>query len=73
LQKHPDIKPKLKQVLQKLQADPFHPSLRLRALGGLTGLHAVSLTLSYRLTLTLQLSDKEITLLDIGSHDEVYR
>lgn len=74
LQKHPDIKPKFKQVLEKLQADPFDPSLRLHGLSGqLTGLHAVSLTFSYRLTLTLQLTDKEIILLDIGSHDEVYR
>ncbi len=27
---------------------------------------------SYRITLTLQITEHEILLLDIGSHDEVY-
>lgn len=74
LRKHPELLPKFKQVLEKLQNDPFDPSLRLHALSGqLTGLQAVSLTHSYRLTLTLQMTEREIILLDIGSHDEVYR
>ena len=37
------------------------------------GIQAVSLTYDYRITLTVIVTDKEITLLDIGSHDEVYR
>ena len=49
-------------------------SLRLHPLSGeLEGLHAVSLTYVYRITLTLRITKKEIVLLDIGSHDEVYR
>jgi mRNA-degrading endonuclease YafQ of YafQ-DinJ toxin-antitoxin module len=36
-------------------------------------LHAVSIGYSYRLTLTLKLAEREIILLDIGSHDDVYR
>lgn len=73
-QKHPALTPKFKQVLEKLSADPFDPGLRLHALSGqLEGLHAVSLTYSFRLTLTLRITEKEIVLLDIGSHDEVYR
>ena len=39
----------------------------------LEGLHAVSVTHAYRITLTLRVTKKEIVLLDIGSHDEVYR
>ena len=35
-------------------------------------MQAVSLTYSYRTTLTLQITEHEILLLDIGSHDEVY-
>jgi len=35
-------------------------------------MQAVSLTYSYRITLTLQITEHEILLLDIGSHDEVY-
>jgi hypothetical protein len=33
----------------------------------------VSLTYAYRITLTLVISERTITLLDIGSLDEVYR
>jgi mRNA-degrading endonuclease YafQ of YafQ-DinJ toxin-antitoxin module len=35
--------------------------------------HTVSLTYSYRIVLILRLDENEITLLDVGSHDDVYR
>jgi mRNA-degrading endonuclease YafQ of YafQ-DinJ toxin-antitoxin module len=41
--------------------------------GALAGTQAVSVTHSYRLTLILQITEREIVLLDIGAHDEVYR
>lgn len=70
--KHPDLKPRFAKVLNDLQHDPFQPGLGLHPLSGkLAGCHAVSLTYSYRITLTLLITDKEIVLLDIGSHDEV--
>jgi mRNA-degrading endonuclease YafQ of YafQ-DinJ toxin-antitoxin module len=73
LTRHPDLRPRLAETLEKLRADPFEPSLRLHPLTGkLEGLQAVSLTYSYRITLTLQITEHEILLLDIGSHDEVY-
>lgn len=34
---------------------------------------AISLTYAYRIILVIVLTKREITLLDIGSHDEVYR
>ena len=72
--KHPDLKAKFVKLIEDLQVDPFQPNLALHSLSGkLTGLHAVSLTYSYRITLTLMVTEKEIILLDIGSHDEVYR
>ncbi len=72
--KHPDLKSRFTEIVKVLQADPFQPQLALHPLSGkLTGLHAISLTYSYRITLTLMVSKKEIILLDIGSHDEVYR
>jgi len=41
--------------MAQLRADPFEPSLRLHPLTGkLEGMQAVSLTYSYRITLTLQ-------------------
>ncbi len=71
---HPELKKQLAKVLRGLAADPFKPHLRLHALKGeLEGLHAASLTHSYRVTLTLRVTKKEIVLLDIGTHDEVYR
>jgi len=72
--KHPDLKPHFARVVADLQNDPFQPLLALHPLcGKLAGCHAVSLTYSYRITLTLLITEKEIILLDIGSHDEVYR
>ena len=72
--KHPDLRQRFAEVLGDLQKDPYQPSLELHALSGkLAGCYAVSLTYSYRITLTLMVSEKEIILLDIGSHDEVYR
>ena len=72
--KHPDLKPVFAEVLRDLQKDPFQPHLGLHPLRGkLAGCHGVSLTHGYRITVTLLITDKEIILLDIGSHDEVYR
>ncbi|MCL5979573.1 MAG: plasmid stabilization protein [Gammaproteobacteria bacterium] len=73
LTKHPDLRPRFIETMEQLSADPFQPSLRLHPLTGkLQGMQAVSLTYSYRITLTVQITGHEILLLDIGSHDEVY-
>ena len=71
---HPELLQRLARVLRDLEADPFQPHLRLHPLKGeLAGLHAVSVTYAYRITLTLRIARREIVLLDIGTHDEVYR
>jgi len=73
LARPPDLRPRLTETLEKLRADPFEPGLRLHPLTGkLQGMQAVSLTYSYRITLILQITEHEILLLDIGSHDEAY-
>lgn len=73
IQNHGELKIKFANILRDLERDPFQPHLKYHQLGGkLKGIQAVSLTDSYRITLTVVISDKEITLLDIGSHDEVY-
>ena len=73
LTRHLDLRPRFIETMAQLRADPFEPSLRLHPLTGkLQGMQAVSLTYSYRITLTLQITEHEILLLDIGSHDEVY-
>jgi len=73
LTKHPDLRDPFSRILTQLSEDPFQPNLRLHGLSGkLSGLQAVSLTYSYRITLLMQVADHEILLIDIGSHDEVY-
>jgi len=70
---HPEIRLRLAQVFRDLETDPFQAHLRLHPLSGdLAGLHAVSVTFTYPITLTLRLAAGEIILLDIGTHDEVY-
>ena len=74
VRRHPELRARFVAVLRDLEQDPFQPHLKLYILGGkLKGIQAVSLTFDYRITLTVMVMDKEITLLDIGTHDEVYR
>lgn len=73
LKKHPDLKSQYLKTLKLLEANPFHPSLRLHALAGrLQGLHSVSINLSYRITLELIVRDGDIVLIKVGDHDQVY-
>jgi addiction module RelE/StbE family toxin len=71
---HPALKKKVAGILRDLEKDPFQPHLDYHHLGGKqAGIQAVRITDSYRITLTVMITHKEIILLDIGSHDEVYR
>ena len=73
LKKHPDLRQHYLKTLQLLEANPFHASLRLHALSGkLQGLHAVSINLSYRITLELLIQDEQIIPVNVGDHDAVY-
>lgn len=74
LKQHPDLREKFAAILADLERDPFQPHLRYHHLDGkLKGVQAISITSTYRLTLTLLITEREINLLDLGSHDEVYR
>jgi mRNA-degrading endonuclease YafQ of YafQ-DinJ toxin-antitoxin module len=74
VKRHPGLKKKVALILRDLEKDPFLPHLDYHHLGGKqTGVQAVSVTDSYQITLTVIITKKEITLLDIGSHDEVYK
>lgn len=74
LASHPDLGPKVAAILRDLESDPFQPHLKFHHLtGALKGGQAVGITHSYRITLTVMVADREIILLDICSHDEVYR
>ncbi|WP_133511104.1 type II toxin-antitoxin system YafQ family toxin [Candidatus Thiosymbion oneisti] len=74
VQRYPDLRMKLAAVLRDLESDPFQPHLKYHSLRGrLKGFQAVSVTYSHRIILTIESTEQEIVLLDIGSHDEVYR
>ncbi len=61
-------------MLLLLEANPLHPSLRLRARQGKPkGLHSVSINLSRRSTIELLIDDNRIIPIAIGDHDSVYR
>jgi len=74
IKRHPELKDKFAAVLRDLVNNPFQPHLKYHQLGGnLKDIQAVSITYSYRITLTIILTDREIILLDVGSHNDVYR
>jgi mRNA-degrading endonuclease YafQ of YafQ-DinJ toxin-antitoxin module len=73
LSRHPDLTLQYQRTLELLEINPFHPSLRLHQLKGkLADLHAVSINISYRITLELIIKEKEIILVSVGTHEEVY-
>jgi mRNA-degrading endonuclease YafQ of YafQ-DinJ toxin-antitoxin module len=70
---HPTLKPKYKKTLLLLQANPFHPSLRLHKLkGNLSDFYSVSLNMQYRILLDFIIKDDQIILINIGDHDGMY-
>ena len=74
LKRHPEASAVYTKALSLLEANPHHPSLRLHALKGkLSGLHSVSITMAYRITLELIVTEKDIILIHVGDHDDVYR
>lgn len=73
LKKHPELISQYEKTLKILELNPQHPSLRLHLLKGrLKKLHSVSINISYRITLEFYFSDKEIILVNIGHHDDIY-
>jgi len=73
IKRHPELRQQYGKTLALLEVNPLHPSLRLHALSGkLTGLHSVSINLSYRITLELLIQDQEIIPINVGDHDAVY-
>lgn len=73
LRKHPEIHNQYRKTLELLELDPHHPSLRLHGLEGrLKGLSSVSINMSYRIVLELEIRDEEIILINVGNHEHVY-
>lgn len=73
LKRHPVLASAYLKTLTLLEANPFHPSLRLHPLKGkMAGLHSVSINLSYRITLEFLIIDMQITPINVSDHDAAY-
>jgi toxin HigB-1 len=73
LRKHPELRSPYAKTILMLEANPFHPSLRLHPLKGkLAGLHSVSINLSYRITIEFLIEGRTIIPINVGDHDAVY-
>lgn len=73
IKKRPEVLSQYEKTIRLLEVNPHHPSLRLHKLSGkLSDLHSVSINISYRITIELIITEKEIIPVEIGSHDEVY-
>lgn len=73
LKRHPGLLKQYQKTLELLELNPNHPSLRLHALHGkLNALSSVSINLQYRILLEIECTMKQIILVDVGEHDEIY-
>ena len=71
--KHPDLINQYEKVLQLLEMNPNHPSLRLHKLKGpLSNIYSVSINISYRMTMEFIMEEGIIIPIHIGSHQDVY-
>lgn len=69
---NPELKPKIAQALETFAGNPYRLSLRTHKLSGkLKGLWAFVVTYDCRVVFQF-LDEKDVLLIDIGKHDEVY-
>ncbi|MGE5340385.1 MAG: type II toxin-antitoxin system YafQ family toxin [Candidatus Omnitrophota bacterium] len=69
--RHPELIDKFKDIITKMEENPFEVGLKTHKLkGNLKYKYGVSLNYTYRITIAIQ--EKEVILLDIGPHDAVY-
>ncbi len=74
LKKHAQVKSQYSKVIQILEIDPYHPSLRIHRLQGrLKEIHSISINMSYRISIEFIIEDKKIIPVDIGKHDDIYK
>lgn len=73
LKKNKNLFSDYQETVKKLLENPFDPSLKTHKLKGeLSDLHSCSVTYSHRLVVYLEVTEDSVTLIDIGTHDEVY-
>ncbi len=71
--KHPSLLDRYEKTIKLMELDPFHPSLRLHKLKGLLAeYYSISISMQYRIIIEFVIKDKQIILINIGTHDKVY-
>jgi len=71
--KHRDVYPQYKKTVELLAFNPQHPSLRVHKLQGkMSRFSSVSINMKYRIIIDFIIVDDVVTLIDIGSHSDVY-
>jgi len=74
IKKHPEVLDRYIKVIKLLELNPYHPSLRLHKLkGNLKEYYSVSITMQYKVVIDFIIEENKIILLDIGTHNEVYK
>ncbi|BAS67685.1 addiction module toxin, RelE/StbE family [endosymbiont of Bathymodiolus septemdierum str. Myojin knoll] len=74
LKKHKEIVLQYMKIIDLLENNPYHPSLKLHKLQGkLSKFSSVSINMKYRIVIDFIIFDDEIILVDIGSHDNAYK
>jgi proteic killer suppression protein len=74
IQKHAELLDQYRNTLTLLEMNPGHPSLRLhKPTGRFADLYSVSINMSYQISLEFLLEGDKIVLIDVGSHEEIYR
>jgi len=73
LKKHPEVKGQYTKCLTLLEMNPFHPSLRLHQFktASFEG-YSISINLSYRISMEFLIDEKDIILVNVGDHQEIY-
>jgi addiction module RelE/StbE family toxin len=73
IKKNSKLKQKIAKTFELLEKNPFHPSLRLHKLQGkLKDFYTISVDMKIRILIDIYIDEKEIFLLDIGFHDDIY-
>jgi mRNA-degrading endonuclease YafQ of YafQ-DinJ toxin-antitoxin module len=73
LKKHPEVRSQYEKCLTLLELNPFHPSLRIHQFktSNFEG-YSVSINLSYRISIEFLVTEKEITMVNVGDHQDIY-
>jgi mRNA-degrading endonuclease YafQ of YafQ-DinJ toxin-antitoxin module len=73
LKKHPELIKQYSKTLKLLELNPYHPSLRLHQFRtSMFEGFSVSINMTYRISLEFIIKEKEIILVNIGDHQEIY-